>query len=90
MAIYLNPAQHKFGTLCGPKKVEGEKAYWDAVQKLFRIYALLGWIGCIPTVLFSHMAISILYGDEYKDGATVLSIYVFTNTAINMGVAQAL
>lgn len=72
------------------KKVEGEKAYWDALQKLFKIYALLGWIVCIPTVLFSHMAISILYGDEYKEGATVLSIYVFTNIAINMGVAQGL
>ena len=70
--------------------MEGEKAYWDTLQKLFKIYALLGWIVCIPTVLFSHMAISVLYGDEYKDGAIVLCIYVFTNIAINMGVAQGL
>jgi hypothetical protein len=41
-------------------------------------------------VLFSHVAISILYGNEYKDGAVVLIIYVFTNLAINMGVAQSL
>ena len=72
------------------KKVEGEKAYWDALKKVFKAYALLGWMVCIPTLFLSNAAISILFGDEYKDGALVLNIYVFTNIAINMGVAQSL
>jgi len=72
------------------KKLEGEKAYWDALKKVFKAYALLAWMVCIPTLFLSNAAISILFGDEYKDGALVLNIYVFTNIAINMGVAQSL
>ena len=72
------------------KKAESEEAYWQALQKIFRAYALLGWVVCIPIVIFSNIVISILYGVEYKDGASVLTIYVFTNIAINMGVAQGL
>ena len=72
------------------KKVEGEKAYWEALQKVFKTYAMLGWLICIPTVLFSTTIITALYGDEYKDGSSVLMIYVFTNIAIYMGVAQNL
>ncbi|MFZ2122409.1 MAG: flippase [Rhodoferax sp.] len=72
------------------KKAESEAAYWQALQKIFKAYALLGWLVCIPTVVFANLAVSILYGSQYQQGAMVLSIYVFTNFSINMGVAQGL
>ncbi|MBV5347453.1 flippase [bacterium] len=72
------------------KKAEGEVAYWQALQKIFKAYALLGWLVCIPTVVLANMVVGILYGAQYQHGATVLSIYVFTNLFINMGVAQGL
>jgi PST family polysaccharide transporter len=72
------------------KKAESESAYWDALQKIFKIYALLGWLVCIPTVIFANMAVNTLYGAQYQQGAIVLSIYVFTNLFINLGVAQGL
>lgn len=72
------------------KKAESEAAYWQALQKIFKVYALLGWLICIPTVALANMAVGILFGPQYQQGAVVLSIYVFTNLFINMGVAQGL
>ena len=72
------------------KKAESEAAYWHALQKIFKAYALLGWLVWIPTVVFADFAVSLLYGSQYQQGALVMSIYVFTNLFINMGVAQGL
>lgn len=72
------------------KKAEGETAYWLALNKIFKMYALLGWLVCVPTIIFSSLAINILFGPQYQQGVVVLLIYVFTNPFINMGVAQGL
>jgi O-antigen/teichoic acid export membrane protein len=72
------------------KKAESEEAYWQAMQKIFKVYAFLGWLVCIPTALLAHVAVTALYGSAYQEGAIVLSIYIFTNLFINMGVAQSL
>lgn len=72
------------------KKTEGGDAYWQALQKIFKVYALLGWLVCIPTVIFADLAVDLLFGAYYKQGGGVLMIYVFTNLFINMGVAQSL
>ena len=72
------------------KKSESETAYWQVLQKIFKAYALLGWFVCIPTVACANLVVSFLYGSQYQQGAMVLSIYVFTNLFINMGVAQGL
>jgi O-antigen/teichoic acid export membrane protein len=72
------------------KKAEGEAVYWSALKKIFRAYAVLGWLVCISTVALASFAIEMLYGPQYQESAVVLSIYVFTNLFINMGVAQSL
>lgn len=72
------------------KKTESEDAYWQALEKIFKFYALLGWMVCIPVAVLANIAVNTLYGPAYQDGAIVLSIYVFTNLFINMGVAQGL
>ncbi len=72
------------------KKAESEDAYWQALQKIFKAFALLSWLVCLPTAVLAHFAVTTLYGPAFAEGAIVLSIYVFTNIAINMGVAQGL
>lgn len=72
------------------KKAESETAYWEVLQRIFKVYALLGWCVCIPILVFADVAVKVLYGPQYQQGAVVLSIYVFTNLFINMGVAQGL
>lgn len=72
------------------KKANSEEEYWGALQKIFKAYALIGWLVCIPTIALSHWLVPLLYGAAYQEGANVLSIYVLTNLFINMGMAQGL
>ncbi|HIF9415870.1 TPA: flippase [Photobacterium damselae] len=72
------------------KKQEGESSYWLSLKKIFRLYAILGWIICIIVVITAPFAVELLFGASYSDGVLVLQIIVFTNIFINMGVAQSL
>ena len=72
------------------KKAQGDVAYWAALEKIFGLYAALGWLVCLPTALLSPWLVALLYGPRYQEAAWILSIYVFTNLFINMGVAQGL
>lgn len=72
------------------KKEESEVAYWCALKKIFKAYAVLAWLVCLVTIMSANMAIDILYGAQYQQAAKILSIYVFTNIFINLGVAQSL
>jgi PST family polysaccharide transporter len=72
------------------KKANSEDEYWLALQKIFKAYALIGWLVCLPTIALSHWLVPLLYGAAYQEGAYVLSIYVLTNLFINMGMAQGL
>ncbi len=71
-------------------KNESEESYWKMLDKIFSAFSLLAWIVIIPTIIFSKFIINILYGDQYIEGALILSIYIFTNLFINLGVAQNL
>lgn len=72
------------------KKAESEAAYWQALEKVFRVFAALGWLVTVPTALLAPFLVGVLFGPEFQSGAHVLSIYVFTNVLINVGVAQGL
>lgn len=72
------------------KKEEGEAAYWRALENIFRAYSLMAWLVCVATVAFADIAIDVLYGAQYQQGAKMLTIYVFTNIFVSMGVAQGL
>ncbi|MFM5343121.1 flippase [Aeromonas veronii] len=71
-------------------KQESEQAYWLCLSNIFRGFALLGWLVCIPIAVLSNYVVELLFGMEYANGAPVLTIAIFTNLFINMGVAQSL
>ncbi|QCJ72092.1 hypothetical protein C9446_19560 [Providencia heimbachae] len=71
-------------------KAKGDDDFYKTLGHIFRIFAMLGWLVCIPISLVSPFIVSILFGDIYISGAIVLTIIVFTNLFINMGVAQSL
>ncbi|NBF09252.1 flippase [Pseudomonas sp. Fl4BN1] len=70
------------------KKAEGEQAYWNALEKIFQGFALVGWLACIFISIFSHLIVDLLLGESYSSGATVLAIYSITSIFISLGVAQ--
>nr|WP_276614098.1 flippase [Pectobacterium aquaticum] len=71
-------------------KLQGNDVFYKTLGYVFRVFAILGWFVCIPVAILSHLFVDILFGDVYIGGAAVLSIIVFTNLFINMGVAQSL
>ncbi|MCL1053023.1 MULTISPECIES: flippase [Shewanella] len=71
-------------------KQQSEQAYWACLSNIFRGFALLGWLICVPVAMVSSYVVELLFGSEYASGSSVLAIVVFTNLFINMGVAQSL
>lgn len=72
------------------KKAESEQQYQQWIKKLFFGYAVFGWLICIPFYFFAEYLIVFLYGEVYRSSSEVLSIHVFTNLFINMGIAQTI
>lgn len=76
--------------LVARKKKEGQVAYINTLSAIFRGFAVLGWLICIPVALISPCIVEVLFGPAYQSGSLVLSIIIFCNLFINMGVAQSL
>ncbi|EJD6477300.1 flippase [Providencia rettgeri] len=71
-------------------KAKGDDDFYKTLSYIFRLFAALGWLICIPVALLSHFIINLLFGSAYLSGASALTIVIFTNLFINMGVAQSL
>ncbi|WP_259583201.1 flippase [Shewanella baltica] len=71
-------------------KQQSQQVYFTCLSNIFRGFALLGWLICIPIFLLSDYVVIILFGPDYASGTLVLSIVIFANLFINMGVAQSL
>lgn len=76
--------------LVARKKKEGHDAYINTLSAIFRGFAVLGWLICIPVALISPYIVEVLFGPAYQSGSLVLSIIIFCNLFINMGIAQSL
>ncbi len=71
-------------------KQKSDEYYTNFLYKIFCIFSMLAWIVIISTLFFSKFIVNLLYGDQYLEGATILTIHIFTNLFINLGVAQNL
>lgn len=71
-------------------KAKSNDNFYKTLGHIFRIFAMLGWLVCIPISILSQFVVGFLFGDIYLPGAIVLTIIVFTNLFINMGIAQSL
>ncbi|HEG2005462.1 TPA: flippase [Escherichia coli] len=64
--------------------------YNKVLSSIFRGYALLAWIVCIPMCFASGYIVPLIFGSLYEQSSKALSILIFTNLFINMGLAQTL
>ena len=72
------------------KKLEGEAAYERALVHLFRLVGAMSLGISISTAAVSGWIVPLLYGERYADASLVLSIHVFTNLFVGLGVIQTL
>ncbi len=68
----------------------GIREYYKALFKMFRVFSYFAIFGIISTEIFGGIVIDILYGKTYLPAKQVLSIHVWSNLFIYIGVAQSL
>jgi len=79
-----------FAPFLAARKNQNENDYLLMLRIIFRTFSLVGWVICIPIWLFSDVIVSALLGDQYKEAGEILSIHIFTNMFIGLGIAQSL
>jgi O-antigen/teichoic acid export membrane protein len=72
------------------KKIQDERQYQDNLVKIFRLFAILAFLGASLTALVAPWIIMVMYGSQYQGSAQILRIHVFSNLFIFQGAAQAL
>lgn len=72
------------------KKTESEKAYYEALDLVFKVYGAIA-IAVVTLVLITGpVAVDILYGKSYAGANEILAIHIFTFIFISLGIAQNL
>lgn len=69
---------------------ENHAQYLNTLIWIFRIFLFMGLGVSIVTALLSATLIHLMYGQEFGNAADVLSVHVFTNVFIYLGVAHSL
>jgi O-antigen/teichoic acid export membrane protein len=72
------------------KKHRGEAEYQDALVIIFRFFAIVAVISAGLTAVVSPWVVGLLYGDEFRLSAGVLSVLVFVIVFVFQGMAQTL
>jgi O-antigen/teichoic acid export membrane protein len=71
-------------------KTQSEALYQENLLNVYRLMTILFLIVSIPVFLFSESIITILYGNEYKTAAMLLSLSAIRLFFTNFGVARSL
>ncbi len=67
-----------------------EDLYLRRLQKLFNSMAILSYLVAIPVTLLSDQIIILIYGKNYAEAASILTIHVWTGVFVSSGVAVSL
>ena len=69
-------------------KSNNDKKYLEKIQSLYDILISLSIIIAITITLLAPTIINILYGEQYGDAATILSIQIWAGVFVTMGVSR--
>ena len=71
-------------------KQQNENSYYNKLQNIFNMMALLAFIVALPISFLSNFIITNLYGASYKDASIILTIHVWAGLFVFQGVARSL
>jgi PST family polysaccharide transporter len=77
-----------FPSIIEAKKL-GEQTYLQKIQNLFAILFAISFLIAVLVTFFSDFIITLLYGSQYRDASTILSIHIWASVFVFMGVASA-
>ena len=67
---------------------ENDELFYNRLQKLYNLMALLGYLVAVPTSLLSGWVIRLLYGGAYAEAAPMLAVLIWAGLFVNLGVAR--
>jgi O-antigen/teichoic acid export membrane protein len=77
-----------FPAIVDAKKIS-ENLYYKRLQVLYDLMVLFAVVIAIPTTFLSDKVIQFLYGNEYIQAGSVLSIYIWAGIFVFLGVAMS-
>jgi O-antigen/teichoic acid export membrane protein len=66
-----------------------ETLFYERLQKLYRLMALLAYTVAIPTTFLAEPMIKFLFGATYEKASSMLAILIWTGLFVNLGVARS-
>lgn len=69
-------------------KVQSSSLYYSRLQRLYRLMVWLAIAVALPMSFLSSTVVQLLYGDQYKEAAAVLTIHIWSGIVVFFGVAN--
>jgi O-antigen/teichoic acid export membrane protein len=76
-----------FPALLDAKKTS-EASYVDKFQKLYDALVIIALVVAIPVTFLAHQIVEVLFGHEYIEAGTILSIHIWTALFVFLGFAS--
>lgn len=76
-----------FPSIIEAKKLD-EKTYYKKIQNLFDILFFISFGIAVFVGIFSNQIIDILYGDQFRDAAIILTIHIWASVFVFLGVGS--
>lgn len=80
--------QSVFPSIVKAKEVN-ESLYYDRLQKLFNLMAVIGYVVAIPMTLLATPIIVLLFGQDYSTAGSILSVHIWAGLFVSLGVASS-
>lgn len=77
-----------FPSIIEAKKI-GQEVYFRKIQNLFNVLFLISFGIALFVTFSSGFIIDVLYGDQFKDAATILSVHIWTSVFVFLGVGAS-
>ena len=79
--------QSLFPAIVNAKKIN-DKLYYSRLQKLYDLMVVLAVAVALPTTFLSDFIISVLFGSEFSESASVLDVHIWAGVFVFLGVAR--
>ncbi len=70
-------------------KKKGEDLYFNRMQQLFNVMAVIGYAAIIFISFFCNWIINLIFGSEYLSAGNILLVHIWCGLFISMGLARS-
>jgi PST family polysaccharide transporter len=65
-----------------------EQVYYQRIQKIFNVLALLAYSVAIPVTFLSTRIVTLIYGEYYAEAGPILTVHIWTGLFVSLGMAR--